>query len=69
MFTIYHLIKLLFKAKYTFLSVVLFIKALSFILFLLDMSQNTGQLTGERLGKEYRDRYARFSMGKHFVFG
>ena len=26
-------------------------------------------LTGERLGKEYRDRYANFSKGAHFVFG
>ena len=33
MFTIYHLIKLLFKAKYSFLTTVLFINTLSFILF------------------------------------
>jgi len=33
------------------------------------MAQNGGQLVGERLGKEYRDRYARFSMGKHFEYG
>ena len=30
---------------------------------------NVGQLTGERLGKEYRDRYANFSKNAHFVFG
>lgn len=33
------------------------------------MTSKMGSLTGERLGKEYRDRYANFSKGAHFVFG
>lgn len=28
-----------------------------------------GKVVGQKISKEYRDRYANFSKGAHFVFG